>query len=117
MALDRLLAAVMVIVGIAVAGLGLADVVGSRYPLAELLLVLVVAPALPPVVLGVFMFIGRRWAGPALRAYVLVVLGVGAWLHWGFGLHVYSPPSFGLSFVGALVAWWTLSYIGDRRAS
>jgi hypothetical protein len=107
----------MVVVGVAVTFLGLAGFFDSRDPLAGLLLVLVVVPALPPVVLGALMFAGRRWAGSALRTYLLVLLGAGAWLHWGFGLNVFSPPSFGLTLAGAAVAWWTLSYLGDRRGA
>ena len=114
--LQRALAATMIVVGAGVAVYGGAGYLASTgEAFAGLLLVLFAAPAVPPVMLGVLMLRGRRWAAVALRWYLLALLAIGAWLHLGVGLRVFAPPSFGVLVVGACLAWVALSLRAERR--
>ena len=106
----------MIVVGAGVAVYGGAGYLASTgEAFAGLLLVLFAAPAVPPVMLGVLMLRGRRWAAVALRWYLLALLAIGAWLHLGVGLRVFAPPSFGVLVVGACLAWVALSLRAERR--
>ena len=114
--LQRALALAAIVVGSGAVGYGVVGYLASRgEPFAGLLLVLIAAPAVAPVILGVLMLQGRGWAAGALRWYVLALLAVGAWLHLGVGLRVFSPPSFGVLLVGSCLAWVALSFRAERR--
>lgn len=116
--LQRALALIAIVAGTGFALYGGAGYVSSRgEAFAGLLLVLVAAPAVPPVVLGALMLLGRRSAAVALRWYLLALLVVAVWLDLGVGLRVFSPPSFGVVLVGSCVAWVTLSVLAERRAA
>ena len=114
--LQRALALAAIVVGSGAVGYGVVGyLASSSEAFAGLLLVLIAAPAVPPVSLGVLMLLGRRWAAGALRWYLLALLAVGAWLHLGVGLRVFSPPSFGALLVGSCLAWVALSLRAERR--
>lgn len=86
-------------------------------PLADLLLLGIAVPALPPLVLGIFMLRGRRWALHGLRAVIVVLLAGGAWLTWGFGLTVFSLAPFDVAVVGACLLWLLSSFVLDRGSA
>lgn len=83
-------------------------------PLADLLLLGIAVPALPPLVLGVFLLRGHRWALHGLRSVLVLLLAGGAWLTWGFGLGVFSFAPFAVPFIGACLLWLVLSFVLDR---
>lgn len=114
--LQRALALIAIVAGTWFALYGGAGYVSSRgEAFAGLLLVLVAAPAVPPVVLGALMLLGRRSAAVALRWYLLALLVVAVWLDLGVGLRLLSPPSFGVVLGGSCLAWVTLSVLAERR--
>ena len=114
--LQRALALAAIVVGSGAVGYGGAGYLASRgEPFAGLLLVLIAAPAVAPVILGVLMLQGRGWAAGALRWYLLALLAIGAWLHLAVGLRVFAPPSLGALLVGSCLAWVALSLTAERR--
>ncbi len=115
MPLQRWLAVVMVGVGAIVLAYGVVAYLTTDDPLRGLLLALVAAPSVAPIVFGVWLFRGRRWAASVLRAYLIALLAVGVWLHVVVGLSVFAPASFGVLLVGACLAWVALSFAADRR--
>ena len=114
--LQRALALTAIVAGVVATVSGVAGYLSSRdEAFAGLLLALVAAPALAPAVLGTLMLRGRRWAAAALRWYLLTLLALGAVLHLGVGLSVFSPPSFGMVLIGACLAWVALAFMAERR--
>jgi len=114
-ALRTVLAATAIGVGALAFTYGFAGWLATRHePLAGLLLLGIAMPALPPLLLGVMLLRGHRWALHALRAVIVLLLLGGAWLTWGFGLTVFSCAPFDVAFVGACLLWLALSFALDR---
>ena len=111
----KALAITAIVAGAVASAYGLAGWLASQGdPLADLLLLGIAVPALPPLVLGVLLLRGHRWVLHGLRAMHVLLLVGGAWLTWGVGLGVFSFAPFAVPFVAACLLWLAMSFVPDR---
>jgi hypothetical protein len=89
---------------------GLAAVLTGKDSLAVIFIPLVIIPSAIPLILGIFMWRGHRWALIGLRATLILILAGGAFLDLAVGLNVFSFALFAVPFIAFCVVWLILSF-------